>query len=98
MRLSFSMQYLLQKDNVGKLYQDYKKDYEQTFISQIDYGVRKVIGNFDSTAFWKDRQGNAEKLRVDINSRLEPLYANCVNLQIINVALSPTREESLIKT
>ena len=64
------MQYLLQKDNVGKLYQDYKKDYEQTFISQIDYGVRKVIGNFDSTAFWKDRQGNAEKLRQDIDIRL----------------------------
>lgn len=98
MRLSFSLQYILQQENVGKLYTDYKKDYEQTYISQIDYGVRKVIGNFDSTAFWKDRQGNAEKLRQDIDSRLQPLYANCVNLQIINVQLSPTREESLIKT
>jgi len=51
MRLSFSLQYVLQQENVGKLYTDYKKDYEQTYISQIDYGVRKVIGNFDSTAF-----------------------------------------------
>lgn len=79
------MQYLLQQENVGKLYQEYKKNYEQTFISNIDFGVRKVIGEFDSTAFWKDRQGNAEKLRLEIDNRLKPRYANAVNIQIINV-------------
>lgn len=79
------MQYILEQDDVGKLYTDYKKDYEQTYISQIDFGVRKVIGRFDSTAFWKDRAGNAELLRQDIDERLRPLYARCVNLQIINV-------------
>lgn len=85
MRLSFSLQYVLQQENVGKLYSEYKKDYEQTYITNIDYAIRKVIGNFDSNAFWKDRQANAERLRLDIDSRLTKLYANCVNLQIINV-------------
>lgn len=98
MRLSFSLQYVLQQENVGKLYSEYKKDYEQTYITNIDYAVRKVIGNFDSNAFWKDRAANSDKLRVDIDSRLTKLYSNCVNLQLINVQLSPTREESLIKT
>lgn len=69
-RLSFSLQYILQSENIGKLYRDYKKDYEQTYVSQIEYSIRKVVGNFDSTAFWKDRQGNAEKMRQDIDSRL----------------------------
>ena len=89
---------MLQQENVGKLYSEYKKDYEQTYITNIDYAVRKVIGNFDSNAFWKDRAANSDKLRVDIDSRLTKLYSNCVNLQLINVQLSPTREESLIKT
>ena len=44
MIVSFSIQYRLQKDNVGKLYSDYKKDYEQTFISKIDFDARKIIG------------------------------------------------------
>lgn len=85
MRLSFSLQYVLQEKNVGNLYREYKKDYEQTFITQIDYAVRKVVGTFDATAFWSDRRGNGEKLRLDIDSRLKTLYADCVSLQIINV-------------
>ena len=46
MTLSFSLQYKLQQENVGKLYTDYKKDYESTFITQIDYAVRKMVGTF----------------------------------------------------
>lgn len=69
MRLSFSLQYKLQEKNIGNLYREYKKDYEQTFITNIDYAVRKVVGTFDSTAFWANRKENGEKLRLDIDSR-----------------------------
>jgi hypothetical protein len=39
----------------------------------------------DPTAFWTDRAGNGEKIRVAIDTKLKTVYADCVNLQIINV-------------
>ena len=37
-------------------------------------------------------------MRVDIDMRLNKLYANCVNFQVINVQLAQSKEEALIKT
>jgi hypothetical protein len=77
---------------VGQLYNELQKGYETTFISYIDSVVRTEVGNFDSTAFWNDRYGSGLKLRKAINERLNRVYADCVNLQIINVQLSDKRE------
>lgn len=53
--LSFAIQYKLQQENIGRLYNEFQKGYETTFISYIDSVVRKVVGDFDSTAFWVAR-------------------------------------------
>ena len=55
-RLSFSIQYKLQQDNVGKLYSEFQKGYETTFISYIDSVVRKIVGDFGNEDFWKKRK------------------------------------------
>ena len=97
-RLSFSVQYRLQQDKVGELYNQFQKGYEVTFISYIDSTTRKIVGDFDSTAFWKDRKESGDKIRAAINTKLNDVFADCTNLQIINVQLSDKREQSLIQT
>lgn len=59
-RLSFSVQYRLQQDNIGQLYNQFQKGYEATFISYIDSVTRKTVGAFDSTAFWKNRTDSGD--------------------------------------
>jgi hypothetical protein len=83
---------------VGKLYNEFQKGYEATFISYIDSVVRKEVGNFDSTSFWVQRKESGDKLRAAIDAKLNDVYANCKNLQVINVQLSEKREKSLIQT
>lgn len=83
---------------MGKLYNEFQKGYEATFISYIDSVVRKEVGNFDSTSFWVQRKESGDKLRAAIDAKLNDVYANCKNLQVINVQLSEKREKSLIQT
>jgi len=75
-----SIQYKLIKDEIVPLYLSYQKSYESTFISYIDAVVRKIVGDFDSTAFWKDRKGCGEKLRVAIDEKLQEVHAHCTNV------------------
>jgi len=37
---SFSIQYRLQQENIGKLYDGYQKNYLSVFLSKIDNAVR----------------------------------------------------------
>lgn len=97
-RLSFSVQYRLQQENVGALYNQFQKGYEVTYISYIDSVTRKEVGNFDSTALWRDRKASGDKIRDAINEKLSSVFAECTNIQIINAQLSSKREESLIGT
>jgi regulator of protease activity HflC (stomatin/prohibitin superfamily) len=83
---------------VGKLYGEFQLGYETRFISYVDSVVRKVVGDFNSTAFWNDRANSGRALKQAIDLKLQESYANCMNLQIINVQLSTKREESLIQT
>lgn len=91
-RLSFSIQYKLHRDDIGKLYNEFQTGYNVTFISYIDSVVRKVVGDFESDAFWKQRKEAGEKLKVAINEKLNEVYTDCHNLQIINIQLTDKRE------
>ena len=79
-KLSFSIQYQLNRDDIGKLYAEFQKGYETTFVSYIDSVVRKVVGEFDSNAFWIDRQASGNKLRVAIDAKLQEVYTRCKHL------------------
>ena len=83
--LSFSIQYKLQQDHIGKLYSEFQKGYETTFISYIDSVVRKVVGDFGNEDFWKHRAESGRKIKEAINFKLQDVYAECHNIQIINV-------------
>jgi hypothetical protein len=54
--LSFSLQYKLLEDDIGKLYENYQQTYLTTYLSRIDNAVRQVFATFDSDIFWKDRK------------------------------------------
>jgi len=60
--------------------------------------VRKIVGDFGNEDFWKNRRASGEKIRVAINEKLKDTYAECTNIQLINVQLSQKREQSLINT
>ena len=98
--LSFSIQYKLNQENIGRLYNKYKQDYERQFITWADAEVRTVVGKFQNTAFWKERASSAELMRAAIDQKLkdENNFASCVSLQILNVQLTDKRENSLIDT
>ena len=95
---SFSVQYKLQFENIGKLQDQYQTGYQAKYASFIESVVRSVVGQFSGTAFWTDRKNSGEILRQKCNERLNREYANVTNLQIINVQLSDKRESSLIDT
>ena len=82
------------------LYGKYKQDYERQFITWADAEVRTVVGKFSTTAFWTDRKGSAERMRMAIDTKFkeEKAFVTCENLQIITVMLSQKREQSLINT
>ena len=84
-RLSFSIQYELQEEFVGELYLKLQKNYETTFFTFIDSVVRKVVGEFDTTMFWSDREGAGDKLKKAIEERLKSIYTDVKTLQILNV-------------
>ena len=84
-RLSFSVQYRLQQENVGQLYNQFQKGYEVTFISYIDSVTRKVVGDIDSNAFWTSRKVSGDKIRDASNTKLQDVFAECTNIQILNV-------------
>jgi hypothetical protein len=47
--------------------------------------VRKVVGEFDTTMFWSDREGAGDKLKKAIEERLKSIYTDVKTLQILNV-------------
>jgi len=69
-RLSMSVQYKLQRENLVKLYLEFQKAYEVTYMSFIDSTVRKVVGDFNSQEFWKDRKQAGDMIRDAVNARL----------------------------
>jgi len=100
MSISFSIQYKLTEENIGKLYSKYKTVYENTFRQWADTAVRDTVGKFGTTAFWTDRAASAEKMRAAIDKKFksESDMVSCVNLQILYVKLTDKREQSLIET
>ena len=84
-KLTFSIQYKLQQENIGRLYHDYQQNYVNIFISKIDNAVRQKVGGFDSTEFWTNRVEAGKTLKNAINEQLSQMYANCTNIQIINI-------------
>jgi len=62
------------------------------FLSKIDNAVRQKVGTFDSTMFWSNRQNAGDILKDAINEELVKMYANCTNIQIINIKLPPSKE------
>lgn len=65
---------------MGKLYGEFQLGYETRFISYVDSVVRKVVGDFNSTAFWNDRANSGRALKQAIDLKLQESYANCMNL------------------
>jgi hypothetical protein len=87
MTFSFSIQYKLNNENVGRLFSKYKQEYNKQFVTWVESEVRKVVGTFHSTAFWDDRASSAELIRKAIDEKFigENDFVTCKNLQIINV-------------
>lgn len=79
-RLSFSIQYRLFKEDIGKLYSEFQKGYEATFISYIDSVVRKTVEDFPQNAFWAKRTESGDKIRVAIDEKLKDIYASCEHI------------------
>ena len=97
--LSFSIQYKLTEENIGKLYSKYQTDYERTFNQWAASAVKETVGKFGTTDFWTNRAASAEKMRenIDLKFKNENNLVSCVNFQILNVKMQSKREQSLIE-
>jgi len=82
--LSFSLQYKLVEEDIGKLYHNYQQNYLTTYLSRIDNAVRQVFATFDSDIFWKDRKAAGDAMMKEINAVFSdpesPSYAVIHNL------------------
>ena len=93
-----SVQYKLQYANIGKLQDQFQQGYEAKYANYIEQVVRETVGNFTGTAFWTNRKDSGDLLKQVANERLQSAFADVENLQILNVALTAKREQSLINT
>jgi len=81
------------------LYDKYKQDYEKQLITWADFEIRDTIGKLGRTAFYRERKESAEMMRKAIDDKFKgSSYAECTNLQIVNVQYQDKIENSLINT
>lgn len=97
-RLSISLQYKLRKDDIGNLYDKYQRGYEPIFISRMEDQIRKAVGQFDSEAFWTHRAEKGREIQARVNESLSDAFADCVNVQVINVQLNDIKESKIVNT
>jgi regulator of protease activity HflC (stomatin/prohibitin superfamily) len=60
--------------------------------------ILKVGGMFNANDYWKKREKISEKMLYELNKELNKAYSTCENLQLLNIELPRTFEDSIVTT
>jgi len=96
--LDVSIQYLLKKENIGKIYKDMLIGYEDIYISELRDVLAKAANTFPIQDVWNDYESVVKKMVLKCEEVLSPRYAECWSLQLWGITLTTKYEAKLILT
>lgn len=96
--LDVSIQYLLQRENLGKIYKDMLQGYEDIYISELRDVLAKAANTFAIEDSWLKYPTVVEKMRQQCEMVLTKRHATCWGLQVWGVTLTAKYEAKLIQT
>lgn len=98
LHLQVSLQYLLQQENLGRLYEEFNQNYESVFTSSVRDVLIKAASEYEATQLWEDRQTFGDRMQKMVSTKLEKTYAQCWGLQLMIIDLPDDFESSIVRT
>jgi hypothetical protein len=96
--LDISVQYRLDRKNIGKIYELMLTSYEEVFIAELRDQFAKAANLFEIKEAWTNYDTITDLMRVRCEAVLKERYAECWGLQLWGVTLSQRFEDKLITT
>eukprot|EP00927_Polykrikos_kofoidii_P064109 TRINITY_DN5914_c0_g1_i3.p1 TRINITY_DN5914_c0_g1~~TRINITY_DN5914_c0_g1_i3.p1 ORF type:complete len:373 (+),score=64.87 TRINITY_DN5914_c0_g1_i3:62-1120(+) len=96
--LDISIQYLMPKENIGKIYMQMKDKYEDVFISELRDALSKAGNEFRIAETWENYSHVTNQMFDRCKTRLAQRHAVCWGLQLWRVRLDDAYEQALIRT
>jgi len=98
LKLHVSLQYKLQKEHVGELYNKFNLNYEDVFTSVARDTLIKAASEYNAVQLWKEREAFAQQMQSMIDVEFQKIFAKCWNLQLTIIDLPDKYEQTLTKT
>lgn len=98
LHLQLSLQYRLQKENIGKLYTEFNVRYQSVFTSGARDTLVKAASEYNAEDLWARRKEFGERMQQMVAEQLNKTYADCWNLQLTSIDLPDSFEDSLTRT
>lgn len=74
------------------------KDYESTFIRIARDTILQEAGKHEAPRYWQERTQIGDEMRKLLDQELQKAHARCVYLQLLEIELPETYEDSIVMT
>jgi len=98
LEISLSFQYQLIPKELPDLYAMSNVDYEVTFVRIARDMILQVAGTYPAPKYWEERTQIGDDMKRQLNHELRKAHADCVHLQLLQVELPTSYEDSIILT
>eukprot|EP00811_Abedinium_folium_P002104 NODE_11929_length_1257_cov_3.430973.p1 GENE.NODE_11929_length_1257_cov_3.430973~~NODE_11929_length_1257_cov_3.430973.p1 ORF type:complete len:379 (+),score=119.71 NODE_11929_length_1257_cov_3.430973:2-1138(+) len=96
--LSVAFQYKLMQEHVGDLYALANVYYEPLFVKVVRETLLVAAADYVAQAYWKQRAEVGLAMLDQVNKSLQHSYAYCTGLQLLNIDLPDSYEQSIVTT
>jgi hypothetical protein len=96
--LHVSFQYQVNKEKLSNLYNLATVLYHETYVRISRDIILKIAGSYEATDYWLNRRAIGEKMKTALDESLSTAFANCWSLQIMQVDLPKSYEDSIVAT
>jgi len=96
--LHISFQYELIPSKIPNLYQLANTAYEGTFIRIARDTILQEAGSYEAPKYWEERTTIGMSMKKTLDQELQSAYARCVYLQLLEIELPTSYEDSIVLT
>jgi len=98
LELYVAFQYQLIPEELPELYALANVDYEATFVRIARDILLQVAGTYVAPKYWTERTEIGDNMKKQLDNELKKAHARCKHLQILQVELPTTYEDSIVQT
>lgn len=98
LELYVAFQYQLIPDELPDLYAMNNIDYEPTFVRIARDILLQVAGTYVASKYWTERTEIGDNMKKQLDNELKRAHARCKYLEILQVELPTTYEDSIVQT